>query len=296
MIVGYIRVSTDEQANSGLSLEYQRSEIEKWAAAKGQECVIFEDAGFSGSLPIDRRPGLQSAVSSVRKGDTLLVVKRDRLARDPIVSGGIEYLVSKSGGKVVTIEDGESPDELTGNIMKLVKDMVAMVELHSIRMRTRAAMSAKKARKELCGRLPPLGYKLNFETKKLEPDYDELRMIAYAMRLWDLGYKPQRIAKILNDRGEITHAERHFRRLREYSGDAPGLTPESIEKSCDFGMDSNYVRKLIFKTRRNKSLRDMINALSRGAGDTEEFELLANSSAKKESAVNFVCDGSVNDE
>jgi hypothetical protein len=44
--------------------------------------TIYEDAGLSGSLSLEDRPGLLEAVAAVGRGDTLLVAKRDRLGRD----------------------------------------------------------------------------------------------------------------------------------------------------------------------------------------------------------------------
>ena len=51
-VIGYTRVSSEEQARDGLSLDAQRSRIESWAEATGSELrAIIEDAGVSGSRP-----------------------------------------------------------------------------------------------------------------------------------------------------------------------------------------------------------------------------------------------------
>jgi len=56
-VFGYVRVSTAEQANSGLSLDTQRRQIEGWAAVKGWDvAAVFVEAGVSGSVPLADRP------------------------------------------------------------------------------------------------------------------------------------------------------------------------------------------------------------------------------------------------
>lgn len=57
----------------------------------------FVDAGTSGSLAIEDRPVLLDAVTALKRGDVLLVAKRDRLGRDVIAVAMIERLIAKRG-------------------------------------------------------------------------------------------------------------------------------------------------------------------------------------------------------
>jgi len=80
--VGYIRVSTDEQASSGVSLDAQKAKLEAYASLYDIELVDIEvDAGASAKTL--NRPGLQSAVARCESGEAqaLIVVKLDRLTR-----------------------------------------------------------------------------------------------------------------------------------------------------------------------------------------------------------------------
>src|SRR6266699_1866769 len=80
--VGYIRVSTDKQAEHGISLEAQHAKLTQYAALYDIELVdIIVDAGVSAKSL--NRPGLQRALGMLRKGqaDALLVAKLDRLTR-----------------------------------------------------------------------------------------------------------------------------------------------------------------------------------------------------------------------
>jgi DNA invertase Pin-like site-specific DNA recombinase len=67
------------------------------------------DAGTSGSLSIEDRPVLLDAVATLKRGDCLLVAKRERLGRDVIAVALIERLVSKRGARVVSAA-GEGTD------------------------------------------------------------------------------------------------------------------------------------------------------------------------------------------
>jgi len=80
--IGYIRVSTDDQAESGLSLTHQRAKVEAYCIATDLSLVeVIEDAGESAKSM--KRPGLQRAMESIRKGEAgaLVILKLDRLTR-----------------------------------------------------------------------------------------------------------------------------------------------------------------------------------------------------------------------
>ena len=82
-VVGYVRVSTQDQADSGLGLEAQRARILEAVAARGWEFAGFhEDAGVSAKYEATR-PGLMAAIKQIESGDAsvLVVAKLDRLAR-----------------------------------------------------------------------------------------------------------------------------------------------------------------------------------------------------------------------
>ncbi|HPL90144.1 MAG TPA: recombinase family protein, partial [Caldisericia bacterium] len=64
--IGYIRVSSDDQAREGLSLEAQERKIRAYCDLKGLELVtIFKDEGISGFKPLEKRPGGLSALASL---------------------------------------------------------------------------------------------------------------------------------------------------------------------------------------------------------------------------------------
>jgi DNA invertase Pin-like site-specific DNA recombinase len=80
LAVGYLRVSTAEQGQSGLGLEAQRAAVQGFAAAQGWALV----AGFGdvASGKDDRRPGFQAALARCRQlGAVLVAARLDRITR-----------------------------------------------------------------------------------------------------------------------------------------------------------------------------------------------------------------------
>ncbi len=82
-VIGYCRVSTEDQAGNGVSLDAQRHRIEAYCTAHGLVLAhVEEDAGISAKKTTNR-PGLQRALSALSDGDAdgLVAVKLDRLSR-----------------------------------------------------------------------------------------------------------------------------------------------------------------------------------------------------------------------
>ena len=107
--VVYLRVSTEDQANSGLGLEAQEDACRHAAARLGIPGPLprHADEGVSGTAPLDRRVGLMDAIGQLGKGDVLLVAKRDRLGREPIAVATIEAAVNKRGAGGVRRRRGD---------------------------------------------------------------------------------------------------------------------------------------------------------------------------------------------
>jgi DNA invertase Pin-like site-specific DNA recombinase len=81
--IGYIRVSSEEQADSGLGLEAQRRGIAAYCEMKGLRLAeVFEDAGISGGKPLVGRPAGSQLLAAAKTSKAVVVVaKLDRLFR-----------------------------------------------------------------------------------------------------------------------------------------------------------------------------------------------------------------------
>src|SRR5579871_2601287 len=108
---GYIRVSTQEQAQQGWNLDEDRKLIEERCEAKGWELVeIFDDGGLQGDDP--NRPGLLAMLDSLESFDVLVLRSQDRLSRDIGIWALASTALRTAGVKVETFTgplDLESP-------------------------------------------------------------------------------------------------------------------------------------------------------------------------------------------
>ncbi|WP_417554306.1 recombinase family protein [Microbacterium sp.] len=155
-VIGYLRVSTVEQANSGLGLEAQRDAIQRYADAHGWEVEWYVDAGIS-AKSLDR-PQLTAALARLaasrkrRDVDGLIVAKLDRLSRS--VRDFAELLVLARARKwsLVAIDLGVDTGTPTGELVANVMMAVAQFERQVISERTKAAMQAAKRRGVTYGR------------------------------------------------------------------------------------------------------------------------------------------------
>jgi DNA invertase Pin-like site-specific DNA recombinase len=154
-VVAYLRVSTEEQAASGLGLEAQLHAVESWAARQGLAVASVHQDDVTGAAPLDKRPGLVDAVAALGKGDVLCVSKRDRLGRDPIVVAMIEAAAGRKGCRVASASgEGTDDDEPGSVLMRRMVDAFAEYERLLIKSRTRAALGAKRRRGERTGNVP----------------------------------------------------------------------------------------------------------------------------------------------
>jgi site-specific DNA recombinase len=216
--IGYRRVSTQEQAGSGLGLDAQHTAIEAAAARLGLSMAdTFTDAGYSGGLPLDKRPALLAALAALRKGDTLIVAKRDRLGRDLLNVAMIGRLAERKGARIVSAAgEGSDDDGPTSILMRQIIDAFAQYERAIIGARTKAALGAKRARGERIGGIP-YGYRLAADGRTLEANSDEQRALGVLRQLRAAGHSCQAIAHELNRQGFRTRRGSAWRHQYVYA-------------------------------------------------------------------------------
>jgi len=195
----YLRVSTDQQQDSGAGLSAQEDACRQWAQRKGVSIEkIFIEEAVSGSVAIDGRPALKDAISSMRKGDVLLVSKRDRLGRDVRNLVKIEDEVKARKGRIISAAgEGTDSDGTNDIFMRGIFDLVSQHERNIIRDRTKAALQAKKARGERVGYVP-FGYRLCADQVHIEKDEREQDVIRQISELRRDGFSTREIAYELN--------------------------------------------------------------------------------------------------
>lgn len=153
-VVGYVRVSTDEQADSGLGLAAQRAAIEAEAARRGWNLLaIHEDAGLSGKT-VKGRQGLADALAAVESGDAaaLVVAKLDRLSRSLADFAALTTQAQRAGWNLVALDLGIDLGTAAGEFMANVMASAAQWERRIIGQRTRDALAVKRAQGVKLGR------------------------------------------------------------------------------------------------------------------------------------------------
>jgi DNA invertase Pin-like site-specific DNA recombinase len=201
--IGYIRVSSEEQADSGLGLEAQREKIKAYATLKGLILTdIHEDAGISGGKPLGSRPAGGQLLHSAKKGTIVIVAKLDRLFRSVADAAGTVADFDKQGIELVSIAEGFDMTNPYGRAMAQMASVFAELERMLIKDRTKSALGVKKARNERVSR-SRYGWDV-IDGGKLTVNAKEQAAIRLIRRLRAQGRSLPRIAADLNGRGVPT--------------------------------------------------------------------------------------------
>ena len=205
-----MRVSTEEQGQSGLGLEAQESAVRGFCESNGWEVGNVGLDVVSGASGLDKRPALLEAIGLLGKGSVLVVAKRDRLGRDPIVVAMIEAAVNRKGAKVMSAAgegtEGEGPTHV---LMRRIVDAFAEYKRLVIGARTKAALQAKKARGERVGYVP-YGYRLARDAIKLLAVESEQATIEEARTMRARGLSYRAISYELVSKGQLSRAGKPF--------------------------------------------------------------------------------------
>lgn len=141
--VGYVRVSTDKQAEEGGSPAVQRDRIADFCTLRRLDLVAVFDDAKSGAKDERKRPGLAAALQAIadRRASILVVPDVDRLARSSDLIGFLRVTVERAGGTLLVIADeGESEEA------RLLRQLLAQLERNRIRARMRVWSAARVAK------------------------------------------------------------------------------------------------------------------------------------------------------
>jgi len=188
MVIGYLRVSTEEQARSGLGMDAQREAIQVAANARGWHVTWAVDDGYSGSTL--KRPALVTALEALRAGEAegLVVSKLDRLSRSAQDFANTMAAAKKQGWALVALDLGVDTTTPSGKLMAGVMAQFAEYERELISTRTKDALAAAKARGQRLGR----------------PRVIDPALLARIVTERASGASLRAIAKALNDEGVPT--------------------------------------------------------------------------------------------
>ena len=217
MFYGYIRVSTETQAEKGGGLNVQREAIEKYAADNGIEITrLFCDAGISGTQ--ENRPALDELLlETIREGDTIIVHNTSRLWRSIFAQATVMKAVMQAKANIRSI------DEPSFDVYRYQKDpenfmitgMMGMLDQWE-RMTIARKLARGRATKAMKGDKPagvvPFGYQYTSDKKHVAIDPVEAGTVRLMFTEAQKGSSLQKIAETLNGREITTRTGRPWTR------------------------------------------------------------------------------------
>lgn len=214
--IAYLRVSTDDQK---IGPQAQADLIIAFAQANHLNLIAsYLDRGVSGATPPNERPALSQALIHARslahpsrkKGRptnpvALLVAKRDRLARDPLIALTIERSIPVLSAD--NTANGNTPQDA---LMRSILDGMSQYERALIKDRTKQALLALKQRGLRYSGSIPYGFKVTQGSRQLVQDPDEFKIIELIKRLFSQGLSQRAIQRELANQGIVGRGGKAF--------------------------------------------------------------------------------------
>ncbi len=210
-VVGYVRVSSEDQAREGVSLDAQREKVRLFAQLHGLDMVeVVTDAAVSAKT-LDR-PGLARVFGMLDSGEVsgVVVYKLDRLTRNlgdwtDMID---RFFGEKAGRSLMSVCESIDTRTAGGRMVLNIMMTVAQWERETIVERTRAAVRFKQSRGERVSGRVPFGFRLDDDGRNLTPDPGETAALDL-VRAWHAEGKAARwIAAELDRRGVPTKTGR----------------------------------------------------------------------------------------
>jgi site-specific DNA recombinase len=201
-VVGYARVSTEGQAESGLSLEAQTAKLRAYAEAMDLELVdVVVDAGVSAKTM--NRPGWHRVVAMLEAGEAagVLVAKLDRLTRSVRDLGDLVDRFFAARFSLLSVADSIDTRTAAGRLVLNVLGSVSQWEREVIVERTVDALKVKRTRGERTSRYAPIGYRVGDDGVRLVQDDAERVVLATVRALHAEGVSIRQIAARLAAQG-----------------------------------------------------------------------------------------------
>jgi len=205
--VAYVRVSTEEQAAEGVSLDAQIAAVRAYATLRGLDLVdVVVDAGVSAGKPLADRPGGAVVVDLVRrrKVRAVVAVKLDRVFRNAgdclVVTEGWDkagvalHLVDMGGQAIDT-------SSAMGRFFLTVMAGAAEMERNLISERTASALAHKRATGRKSNANATIGLRVAADDETMVVDADEARAIELVRSLRASGHPVREIVEALDRAG-----------------------------------------------------------------------------------------------
>ena len=202
--LGYVRVSTREQADSGLSISAQDRRIRAYCELNNLELVdIIRDENVSAGIPLaDREGGRKLLEMTEEKPYAVVAIKLDRLFRDAHDCLGVTKDWEKRGNSLMLMDLGMDTTTAMGRAFLTNAATYAELEKNLISERTKEALNQIKIEGGTLG-ATRYGWERSedldaFGRKKLVPKESEMKILYECKALREAGYTLQQIADKFN--------------------------------------------------------------------------------------------------
>lgn len=218
---GYIRVSTETQAEKGYGLDAQRAEIERFAAAQGYQLAdIYADAGISGNIKdtddddaIQKRAGLIEMLAALDAGDVVIVLNTSRLWRSDMTKAIIRRELMRRNVRVLSIEQpkydlySKDPGDY---LINAIMEALDVYERMSIALKLARGRTVKAKGGDKPAGVCPYGYEYAADKKSVVINDAEAATIKKMFTLGQTGQSLSKIAEAINDTGAQTRHGKPF--------------------------------------------------------------------------------------
>ena len=211
-LVGYCRVSTEEQAREGVSLDAQAERLRAFATAHGYELVGIEtDAGMSGKVAPEARPGMAAALARVREGqaDGIVALKLDRLSRDTRATLDLVEDCDRHDWRLMSVSESLDTGSAAGRLVVTVLAALSQMEREQVAERTTFALDAIGREGRGRSRFTPFGWRtadgathnVAGDRRALVANDEEQAALSRIVDFENAGLGARRIASALNAEG-----------------------------------------------------------------------------------------------
>jgi len=202
-VIGYCRVSSEDQAANGISLDAQRHRLQAYCDAHGLTLArMEEDAGISAKRTTNR-PALQRALGALKRGEAggLVVVKLDRLSRTTADLLRLMAQAEREGWELHSLSEHLDTSSPHGRFFITIIGGLAQMEREQVSDRTKAAMAELRRQGKRTSRYPPFGYR--FKKDRVVKVAREQNILRRMLELQAEGAGCYRVASVLNAEGTV---------------------------------------------------------------------------------------------
>ena len=196
----YVRVSTEEQASEGFSLDAQISKLRSYCKVQGWD-ISAENCEEGESGRSTKRPEYQRMMSESDTWDVILVYKLDRIHRNSMNFALMMEELDRLGKNFCSVQDQLDTSTAMGRFVRDITERIAQLESEQIGERVAIAMDKKSKQGGIISRLP-FGFRNKNGEKEI--DKDEKYIVRAIFSMYVDGHSMDSIANYLNSAGFTT--------------------------------------------------------------------------------------------